>query len=125
VKGNSKLKPDGFCDEVQISSWKFYFNTSWTFSKSDIFYAKSYNEGITFLFWKDQVDSFYEGLLIKVIIRCTYHGKTDDRCLMLKAQGTHRYFAIPNDMPNEPPPSVSVPTEKNKNVQVRFDIQCA
>lgn len=39
--------------------------------------------------WNDHVDSFYEGLLIKVIVRCTYQGKSDDRCLMLKAQGTH------------------------------------
>ena len=24
------------------------------------------------------------------MIRCTYRGKTDDRCLLLKAQGTHQ-----------------------------------
>ena len=36
------------------------------------------------------MDSFYKGLLIKVIIRCTYRGQTDDHCLMLKAQGTHQ-----------------------------------
>ncbi len=40
--------------------------------------------------WNDYLDSFYKGLLIKVMIRCTYHGITDDRCLMLKAQGTHQ-----------------------------------
>lgn len=115
VGGNSKLKPDGFCDEVQISSWKFYFNRSWMFSKSNIFSARSFNKGKAFLVWNDHLDSFYEGLLIKVIVRCTYQGKSDDRCLMLKAQGTHHYFEIPKAMPSQPPSSSSFPTEKNKN----------
>ena len=30
------------------------------------------------------------------MVRCTYQGKSDDRCLMLKAQGTHHCkFHVP------------------------------
>ncbi|XP_073229588.1 uncharacterized protein [Porites lutea] len=43
----------------------------------------------TFLTWNGHLAPFYRGLLIKVIVRCTYGGKTDNRCVMLKAEGTH------------------------------------
>jgi len=47
-----------------------------------------------FLQWDGKIQPFYRGLLIKVMFRCTYRGITDDRCVMLKAQGTHvcKYF---------------------------------
>ncbi|KAL9959647.1 hypothetical protein ACROYT_G032987 [Oculina patagonica] len=122
--GNARLKPNGFCEQVQITGWKFYLNTSWILSTSTTFYTISDNKGNntdklqTFLFWNDYLDSFYKGLLIKVMISCTYHGITDDRCLMLKAQGTHQYLEIPITTPiYNPTSSASPTTEKNKNIQ--------
>ena len=64
MKGNSKLKPDGFCDEVEISSWKFYFSTSWMFSKSDIFYTGSYNKSRAFLYVSTYAKYKYHSSLI-------------------------------------------------------------
>ena len=31
------MKPDGFCEHVRVSEWKFYFNTLWISSTFDSF----------------------------------------------------------------------------------------
>ena len=38
VKGEARLKPNGFCSRLKIAGWKFYFNSSWTsFPAGDAF----------------------------------------------------------------------------------------
>ena len=38
VKGEARLKPNGFCRRLKIAGWKFYFNSSWTsFPAGDAF----------------------------------------------------------------------------------------
>ena len=38
VKGDARLKPNGFCRRLKIAGWKFYFNSSWTsFPAGDAF----------------------------------------------------------------------------------------
>lgn len=133
VSGKARMKPDGFCEHVRVSEWKFYFNTLWISSTFDSFSTITVgNNGSgktekiqTFLTWDGNLGPFYKGLLIKVMIRCTYRGITDDRCVMLKAQGTHVYHEIPRNSPtlqqspnspptNEPASSTVIPKAKGQ-----------
>lgn len=113
VKGEARLKPNGFCRRLKIAGWKFYFNSSWTsFPAGDAFRQTKKLRSAANFSWNGNPNSFYRGLLIKVMFNCTYNKQTETRCLMFKAEGTHQYFSIST---STPPISKPTYTSREKN----------
>lgn len=98
ANGQERLQPNDLCDQIQITGWKFYLNSSWTSFPADDAFGKKPHSATTFS-WNGNPDFLYQGFLIKVMFQCTHEGTTDTRCLIFKAEGTHQYFNISTTTP--------------------------
>ncbi|XP_074609713.1 uncharacterized protein LOC141863913 [Acropora palmata] len=105
TKGRTIIGSHHRCEQIHISGWKFHLNFSWIASTSSTFRV---NHGGNIrkktqmiLLWDGSLHSFYDGLLVKVLIGCTHRGKTLSLCVMLKAKGTHNYREVPLPVPRD------------------------